>query len=95
MKSLLALLLIAACGGPTQQQLSETPTATTRRTAVEPPPASTTDRDRDGLRRTFDDETDMQNAYREARHPAPEGSGAGAGSAKPVKQGPAIEAPKQ
>jgi hypothetical protein len=95
MKYLLALLLIAACGGPTQQQLAETPTARTRATAVEAPPASTADRDRDGLRRTFDDETATQNAYREAQHPAPEGSGAGSGSAAPVKKGPAIEAPKQ
>lgn len=96
MKTLLALLVVVACGGPTQQQLSETPTAQTRATAAEPPPASTTDRDRDGLRRSFDDQTATQNAYREATSkttaPPP---GAGSGSAAPVKKGPAIEAPKQ
>lgn len=98
MKFLLPVLVIAAaCGGPTQQQLAETPTARTRATAVEAPPSSTSDRDRDGLRRTFDDETATQNAYREAQHPKPEasGSGAGSGSAAPVKKGPAIEAPNQ
>jgi hypothetical protein len=98
MKTLLALLLVAACGGPTQQQLADTPTARTRPVAAEPPPASTSDRDRDGLKRSFDDIDATQRAYREAT-PAtvapPPGAGSGSGSAAPVKKGPAEEAPKQ
>jgi hypothetical protein len=97
MKTLLALLLVAACGA-SQQQLEETPTARTRLTPTEAPPASTSDRDRDGLKRSFDDIDATQKAYREAT-PAtvapPPGTTAGSGSAAPVKKGPAEEAPKQ
>ena len=95
MKYLLALVIATACAGPTQQQLAETPTATTRAPATDPPPASTSDRDRDGLRRSFDDMEATQRAYREATPAKAPEPAAGSGSAAPVKKGPAEEAPKQ
>jgi hypothetical protein len=101
MKYLVGLLVAAACGGPTQQQLAETPTATTRPVHTEAPAASTSDRDREGLRQSFDDMQNTQQAYREARGENPAaGSGSAAGSAvvpppPPKKTGPAEQAPKQ
>ena len=101
MKNLLWLALVA-CGGPTQQQLAETPTARTHATATEAPAASTSDRDREGVRQSFDDMQATQNAHKEAADTA-KGSGAPGpvvpggqpdAEKKPVKRGPAVEAPK-
>jgi hypothetical protein len=98
MKYLVGFLIAAGCGGPTQQQLAETPTATTRPVKTEAPAASTSDLDRQGLRQSFDDMENAQNAYREANN---EREGKGQGSAvapappAPPKQGPAVQAPKK
>lgn len=103
MKYLVGLLVAAACGGPTQQQIIETPTATTPRVHEEAPPASTSDEDRYGLRQTFQDEQNAQNAYHEAKGEnaaaarAAQGSAAGSGLVPPPppkKTGPAEQAPK-
>lgn len=101
MKPIVALVLaFAACGGPTQQQLVEQPSARTHVPATEAPAASTSDRDREGLRNQFDDMETTQRARKEAA--SANGSAAGPvvpGGApdadkKPVKKGPAVEAPK-
>jgi hypothetical protein len=98
MKYLVSLLVAAACGGPTQQQLAETPTARTRPVHTEAPAASTSDLDRQGLRQSFDDMQNAQQAYHEAKGEN-EGAGSAAGSAvapaPPKKTGPAEQAPKQ
>lgn len=94
------VLAFAACGGPTQQQLADTPTARTHVPATEAPAASTSDRDREGLRNQFDDMENTQRARKEAA--SANGSAAGPvvpGGApdsekKPAKKGPAVEAPK-
>ena len=94
------VLALAACGGPTQQQLADTPTARTHATQTEAPAASTSDRDREGLRQGFDDMQNTQQARKEAA--AANGSaaapvvpgGAPDSEKKPAKKGPAVEAPK-
>jgi len=101
MKLTAALVLaFAACGGPTQQQLADTPTARTHATATEAPAASTSDRDREGLRNQFDDMENTQRARKEAANangsaaaPVVPG-GAPDSEKKPAKKGPAVEAPK-
>lgn len=103
MKHIAALwLALAACGGPTQQQLADTPTGRTRATPTEAPAASTSDRDREGLRQQFDDMEATQRARKEAADAA-KGSGAGPvvpggqpdTEKKPAKKGPAQEAPSK
>lgn len=104
MKRLLPVLLAMACGGPSAEKVVETPAAKDQRHPTEAPPASTSDVDRSRLHQSFDDMETTQRAYREAEH----GTGSGSGSAaptgkhveyppdyKPVKKGPAEEAPKQ
>lgn len=106
MKYLACLLVIAACGSRSQQQLETTPTATTHRVHEEAPAASTSDLDREGVRQTFQQMENTQNAYRESKNAETEGGGSGAGSAvspppppapppPPKKTGPAEQAPKQ
>ncbi len=106
MKRLLPVLLAMACGGPSVEKVVETPAAKEQRHPTEAPSASTSDEDRNRLRNSFDDMETTQRAYREAEHGT--GSAAGSGSAaptgkhveyppdyKPVKKGPAEQAPKQ
>ncbi|MEO7733761.1 MAG: hypothetical protein ABIY55_22545 [Kofleriaceae bacterium] len=103
MRAALVCSFLVACAGPSQGALSETPAATTRRAPPLAPPASTDDRDRYQLNQQFEDMRDSQEAHREATHhdatPAPgPGSGSAApnaapGTARPVKHGPAEQAP--
>jgi hypothetical protein len=98
MKYLVGLLFVGACGA-SQQQIESTPTATTPRVHEEAPAASTSDLDRYGLRQTFQDMENAQNAYREIRNERGEAAGSAAGSAvvpppPPKKTGPAEQAPK-
>lgn len=98
MKYLVSLLVAAACGGPTQQQVIETPTATTRPVHTEAPPASYSDQDRYGLRQSFEDMENTQNAYHEAnneREGKSEGSAVAPAPPAPPKKGPAVGAPKK
>ena len=100
MKYLVSLLVAAACGSASQKQLESTPTATTRPVHTEAPAASTADVDRQGLRQSFDDMQNTQQAYHEVKQGAEAGgSGSAAGSAlpppPPKKTGPAEQAPKQ
>ena len=101
MKQAALFLALAACGGPSQQQLAETPTARTHATATEAPAASTSDRDREGLRQQFDDMEATQRARKEAAD-AGKGSagpvvpgGAPDSDKKPTKKGPAEQAPSK
>jgi hypothetical protein len=98
MKTLLLGLLLAACAGPSQNTLAETPAATTRRPPTLPPPASGSDRERSQLNQQFEDMRDTQQAHREAKraNAAPPAAGApGTAAKKPVKRGPAEQAPAQ
>lgn len=105
MRAVLALLLVSACGGPSHAQLVESPSATTRARPANAPPASTSDADRDALRRSFEDMEITQQSYREANHaehtkppPAPVKRSGPAEQAtlpeddRPKKRGPAEQA---
>jgi len=99
MKYLVGLLIVVGCGA-SQKQLEETPTATTHRVHEEAPAASTSDLDREGVRQTFQQMQNSQNAYHEVHLEQKAGeAGSGAGSAlvpppPPKKTGPAEQAPK-
>ena len=98
MRYLVGFLIAAGCGGPTQQQVIETPTATTRPVHTEAPPASYSDQDRYGVRQSFEDMENAQNAYREAnneREGKNQGSAVAPAPAPPPKKGPAEQATKQ
>lgn len=87
MRAVLLCSLLVACAGPSRENLAETPIATTPRSPSMPPPASVDDKDRYQVNQQFEDMHDAQEARHQA---APE---AGSGSARPVKRGPAVQAP--
>lgn len=98
MKALLAVVLLA-CGGPTHQQLVETPSATAPRRPATPPPASTSDTDRERAWQQFEDMETAQRAHQEAgqgqgQTQKPQSKGAKP-PVKPVKTGPAEQAPAE
>lgn len=97
MRAVLVYSFLVACAGPSRGALSETPAATTRRAPPLAPPASTDDRDRYQLNQQFEDMHDSQEAHREATHhdatPAPGAGSAAPATARPIKHGPAEQAP--
>lgn len=67
MKAILTSLVLAcACGGPSQQQIADTPAAHAKRSTGEAPAASTSDKDREQLVNSFDDQQAAQKARAEA-----------------------------
>jgi len=91
MRRALPLLFVCACGGPSHDQLVETPSATAPPRAVEAPPASTSDKDRERLNQSFEDQETTQRAYKEAgqaNQPPPPPPG----QAPPKKKGVAEQA---
>jgi hypothetical protein len=98
MKRAIVMMVIAgatACGGPSRQQLAETPSAQAPRRPAEAPPASTSDEERTMAIDQFDDMETTQRAHREANQANRAGQGSAANNAKPVKTGPAIQAPPE
>jgi hypothetical protein len=82
MRALLtSLLFVTACAGPGQQRLAETPTAKTKATPSEAPAASSSDRDREEVVKSFDSMNDAQQAHAEA-------GAAPSGPAKPTAKPP-------
>lgn len=104
MKVPVVCLLLAACVGASHDALQDTPTARSRRAPQIAPPASVDDRDRYKAYQDAESIRDAEDAYRDverASQPppppaAPPGAGSGSGSAaaRPVKRGPAEQAPK-
>ena len=100
MRWLAIMLLAASCAGPSQQQLAETPSAREPARAVEAPPASTSDKDRERLIQSFEDQETTRRAYREANQstqqsapPPPKKKGpAEQATLPPKKKGPAEQA---
>lgn len=93
MRRPLALIIVAACGGPTQSQLAETPSATTRARPAEAPPASWSDKDRERLIQSAEDQDLTMRARNEARQPASKPAAANPQNASaPKKKGPAEQA---